>query len=197
MERADLPQLRKWRNDALIRDWSRQNDVILEARHEAWFSGLHTNPATRVYSVISPKVDILIGSCALTSVDYENRRAEFSIYIAPEAQGKWFGGKALKTLLHHAFHTLNLNCVWGETFEGNPAAKLFEKVGMTEEGTRRAFYYRDGKFVGARLFSILRSDWDRLVSRRTQAGIPKIETPAAGDDDFEPTVSGASDGIPI
>jgi hypothetical protein len=40
---------------------------------------------------------------------------------------------------------------------------LFEKVGMKREGKRRDFYFRDGAYHDAHLFSILRADWRRLV----------------------------------
>ncbi len=168
LERRDVPTLRRWRNDPLIRSWTRQNDELMESQHEAWFESLPKRQDVRMYAIqYDPKVKegrILAGVCGLTSLDRENRRAEFSLYIGPEYQKSGLGRSALSTLFHHAFMTLNLNCVWGETFDGNPAAKMFEKIGMTKEGTRRAFYYRDGKYLDAHLYSILRGDWDRQLS---------------------------------
>lgn len=152
-----------WRNDPMIRKWTRQNDELSVESHEAWFKSLDGNPTIRTYAVAGEKDAKIVGVCGLTSIDWMNRRAEFSLYIDPIRHHRGFGQSALKTLLHHAFETLNLNCVWGESFDGNPAQKMFEKVGMTKEGTRRAFYYREGKYVGASLWSILRSDWDRIV----------------------------------
>lgn len=158
----DLDYMLAWRNDSRIRKWTRQNDELTHAQHMDWFTGLKVNPTIKMYA-IGPEQNKLSGVCGLTSIDYVNRRAEFSLYIDPDRHGQGHGPKALKTLLHHAFETLNLNCVWGESFDGNPAQKMFEKIGMTKEGTRRAFYYREGKYVGASLWSMLRSDWDRLV----------------------------------
>ena len=66
-------------------------------------------------------------------------------------QGQGLGKRALIKLLDHGFTTRNLHVIWGETFEGNPARKLFELLGMVSEGKRRQFYlknniYLDGLF---------------------------------------------------
>jgi RimJ/RimL family protein N-acetyltransferase len=110
-----------------------------------------------MFSVIAENGDF-VGVCGLTSIDHINSRAEFSLYISPSEHGKGHGKAALRTLVDHAFNDLNLNCVWGETFAGNPAAKMFESVGFKKEGERRAFYYRDGEYITASLYSMLRGE---------------------------------------
>jgi hypothetical protein len=119
-----------------------------------------------MYAVIPNSTPIqtpLVGVCGLTSIDWVNRRAEFSLYIDPDRQKDGLGKAALQTLLHHGFMTLGLNCIWGETFDLNPAAKLFEGLGFIKEGSRRDFYYRDGRFIDAHLYSLLRRHWDNRV----------------------------------
>lgn len=103
--------------------------------------------------------NLLVGVCGLTSIDWINRRAEFSLYLGPEHQGQGLGEAALRALCAHGFNVLNLNCIWGEAFDGNPAIKMFERVGFKEEGRRRQFYYREGKYIDAVLFSLLRSEY--------------------------------------
>lgn len=98
------------------------------------------------------------GVCGLTSIDRVNQRAEFSLYIAPGDQGQGVGEKALKTLCKHGFNNLNLNSIWGESYVGNPAIHMFEKIGFKPEGKRRQHYFRDGKFIDAHIFSLLRSE---------------------------------------
>ena len=97
--------------------------------------------------------------CGLTSIDYINSRAEFSLYIGHSYQRQGFAKDALKALLEVAFNEVNLNGVWGETFEGNHALNLFEKLGMKKEGTRRQFYFKGGKYIDAHLVSITREEW--------------------------------------
>lgn len=100
-----------------------------------------------------------VGICGLTSIDLVNRHAEFSLYIAPERQRLGYGAEALKTLCAHGFLGLGLKHIFGETFDQNPAAQMFESVGFVKEGTRRKFYYRQGQFIDAHLYSILDEDF--------------------------------------
>jgi ribosomal-protein-alanine N-acetyltransferase len=103
-----------------------------------------------------------VGVCGLTDIDLVNRRAEFSLYIAPHMHRQGLGTVALKLLLGRGFDDLGLNVIWGETFKGNPALDMFRRVGMDIEGWRRDFYYKEGEFLDAALVSITREDWDGL-----------------------------------
>lgn len=152
-----IGQMLVWRNDRRVWRWCRQNSVISEAQHVAWFRSLASRSDIKMFSVIRDDGDF-VGVTGLTSIDLINRRAEFSLYIAPSEMRKGLGSAALKTLCDHAFQDLNLNCVWGESFVDNPAIEMFKKVGFQEEGMRRQFYYREGRYVTAVLFSMLAKD---------------------------------------
>lgn len=101
----------------------------------------------------------MVGVCGLTSLDMMNRRAEFSLYIGPEFQGKGFGKKALSCLLTQGFKNLGLQVIWGEVFKGNPALRMFDDIGFKREGIRRDFYFRDGTYIDAHLVSMKASEW--------------------------------------
>ena len=156
---GDLPMLRAWRNDPSIFKWCRQAEPISEKHHRAWFESLHGDESRKMYAIYRTKSSQLLGVCGLTSIDWVNRRAEFSLYIGPEHQGNRYGEIALRRLLRIAFGIFNLHTVWGESFEGNPAAVMFKKVGFQFEGTRRRFYFREGQYVDAHLWSILRDEF--------------------------------------
>lgn len=165
--REDLPQLLSWRNDWRIIDWTRQSDLLNEVEHAEWFERQARDPAIRMYKLIhqGPGKTTDVGVCGLTSIDYRNSRAEFSLYIAPPFQGQKLGKLALAVLLNHAFLNIGVNLVYGETFDGNPAAKTFEALGMRKEGTRRQFYWKNGRRIDAHLYSITREDWHVLQTR--------------------------------
>jgi RimJ/RimL family protein N-acetyltransferase len=148
-----IGQMLVWRNDRRIWKWCRQNSVISEAQHVAWFRGLPTRPDVRMFSVIADNGDF-IGVAGLTSIDPINRRAEVSLIIAPLEQRKGTGAAAARTLIDHAFRDLNLNLVWGEAFDGSPANGLFSKLCFNLDGIRREFYYREGEYVDAFLYSL-------------------------------------------
>lgn len=162
IQRSDLEQLIKWRNNYQIFRWCRQSDVLSWEHHVRWFDNLLENESTiSMYSIeiSDDKKPLLVGVCGLTSIDRANQRAEFSLYVGPEFGGNDYGYEALMTLFYHAFWTLNLNSVWGETVGDNPAIKTFEKVGMVKEGERREFYYREGKFQNSHLYSVTRREF--------------------------------------
>ena len=158
LSQANLMLYREWRNDERIYKWCRQTGLISELQQERWYAAQDADPTIQMFE-IQIEDGTPVGVCGLTSIDLVCRRAEFSVYVAPIQQGNGYGQMALKTLINHGFLTLGLNCIWGETFEGNPAAQIFEQLDFTHEGTRREFYYKDGKFLNAHLYSILREEW--------------------------------------
>ena len=164
LDRSHMDQARRWRNDWRVWAWTRQNDLISDWDQEKWFERQAADPTIKMYAVVSVAngTDRLVGVAGLTSLDWPNRRAEFSLYVGPEHQRAGFGRRALETLLAHAFGNLGLRQVWGETFDGNPAMKLFGELGFQVDGKRRGFYFKDGKFIDAYLISIMDDEWRAL-----------------------------------
>lgn len=143
-----------WRNDPRIYTWCRQFEPIDWASHVAWFESLHKRTDVKMFLII--KNSDAVGVCGLTSIDFVNSHAEFSLYIDPKRQGEGLGSEALAELVKYGFERLNLNHIFGETFDGNPAAKMFEACGFVHNGTRPQYYFRHGKYIDAHLYSILR-----------------------------------------
>lgn len=151
-----------WRNDSRIWKWCRQNDILQTWEHEQWWESLAERDDVRMYEIHSTATDgetEAVGVCGLTSLDLINSRAEFSLYIDPGQHMRGLGKKALTTLLDHGFKNYGLNLIWGETYDGNPAHKMFLDMGMRQDGTRRQFYFRNGKYIDAHLVSITRDEW--------------------------------------
>lgn len=163
LDSTDMVQVRNWRNDHRIWQWCRQNDFISDAEQARWFDRQSADPSIKMYKILvqleGADKTVAVGVCGLTSIDMTNRHAEFSIYIAPSAQGNGFGKQALSCLLTHGFKNLGLNVIFGEVFAGNPALTKFEQLGFVHEGVRRAFYFRDGKYCDAHLISMRADEW--------------------------------------
>lgn len=146
-----------WRNDERIRKWCRQYTLISPRGHSKWLDKIESDPTIKMFGIRNSERPV--GVCGLTSIDKQNQNAEFSLYIAPEYQRKGYGKEALELLLNHGFGDMNLNRIWGESFEGNPAMEMFTQVGLNIEGCHRAAYFRSGKFVNSYVFSILRDEF--------------------------------------
>lgn len=147
---------REWRNDHRVYKWCRQRDLISELDQDIWFNWQNESQTTKMYEIYTDSGSV--GVCGLTSIDQVNQTAEFSLYIGPEFQRNGYAKMGLKTLCKHAFMNLNINCVWGETYNGNPAYVLFEKIGFKLDGVGRQRYFREGKFIDVKYFSLLRQE---------------------------------------
>ena len=152
-----LEQARTWRNNPIINRWCRQNDYISDMDQSAWFRSQATDPKIKMYAV--KLGNLLVGVAGLTSIDTYNRKAEFSLYIGPEHQGKGFAKEALAELLDHGFSSLGLNLIWGETFQGNMACHLFQSLGFRQTGFMPKSYWKDGKFINSYFYAMLKEDW--------------------------------------
>jgi RimJ/RimL family protein N-acetyltransferase len=150
------------RNKEEIRKWCRQIGLIDDTQQDAWHKKISSDPTIRMYAIkdIEASNNRIVGVCGLTDIDHVNQRAEFSCYIFPDQHRKGYASEALLVLFQHGFNDLNLNMIWGETFEDNPAYYLFKyKLHMTEEGIRRNFYFKNGRFINAYLLSISRKEF--------------------------------------
>jgi RimJ/RimL family protein N-acetyltransferase len=170
---AEIPsRAREWRNDGRIWKWCRQNTLISESAHQRWLERIQTDASIKMFGIRAIEDgDTAVGVCGLTSIDKQNQNAEFSLYIAPEHHGKGYGKDALRTLLEHGFKDQNLWRIWGETYDGNPAFKMFLSLGMKHEGTSRQAYFRSGKFIDCHRVAILREEWNGPVFVSTTSGV--------------------------
>lgn len=147
------------RNDFSTWRWCRQNDLISPLQQKRWIEEQDVDKTIAMYEIHDTGSGDIVGVCGFTDLCYFNQRAEFSLYVLPGRRGKNYGEKGLRTLLEHGFKNFNLNMIWGETFQDNPAAAIFERIGMVKTGYRPKFYFKDGKFIDAYFYCILRENF--------------------------------------
>jgi RimJ/RimL family protein N-acetyltransferase len=157
-----------WRNNRAIWQWCRQNTLITVENQKGWLEKIHKDPTIKMFSVCAQGVHEArsVGVCGFTSIDMLRRSAEFSLYIAPEQQKNGYGWKALELLCMHGFMDWGFKRIWGEVFDGNPAMKMFERVGFQHEGTLRKSYWKNGHWLDSHMISMLDSDWVEKMKKR-------------------------------
>lgn len=163
LQECDKIKVFQWRNDKSIWKWCRQTSPIHWANHCKWFDKQSADPSISMFGIF--KSDSLVGVCGFTDMDYLNRRAEFSLYIGLEYQRKGYAFSALQTLFYHGFADLNFRTIWGETMGGNPAIHLFTKFGMSTDGYRRQFYYKNGEYLDALMLCMTREEFSNECVR--------------------------------
>jgi RimJ/RimL family protein N-acetyltransferase len=130
---------------------------MVRSMNSKWRRGrkkLKSDRSIQMFGILNDK-EMNIGTCGLTSIDLVHRSAEFSLLIAPDYHKNGYGRAALKQLLHYGFTHLGLHSIWGETFQGNPAFKLFLSLGMHDDGMLRERYFKNGRYLDAVAVSIL------------------------------------------
>ena len=163
LERKDLQQINRWRNDAeLISQLGAPFRYINLDVDAEWFESYMKNRSNAVRcAVVAEADDAIIGLISLTSVDWLNRSAELQIMIGDKAnRGKGIGTFAVRHMLSHAFSNMNLHRVELSVLESNLAARhLYEKCGFAKEGVRRCCRFKNGKYETMLLYGLLKEEY--------------------------------------
>jgi len=166
---ADIPcDAINWRNCKEIFKTCRQTTLISEMDQSKWLQSLADNKNIKMFGIEArdpdgkyPTIYRPIGVAGLTNINWISRNAEFSLYIAPEYQGRGFAKSALKNLLRHGFEDFGMHKIWGEVFETNPAAiKLFtEHFKMKIHPGHTDHYFKGGKFISTFIVEMFEKDF--------------------------------------
>ena len=102
--------------------------------------------------------DALIGGCGFDGFQVgKSHRAEVGYWLAKPFWGRGVMTAVVQRLCRHAFEEFGLVKVTAHVFLHNPAsARVLEKCGFQQEGLLRKHFLKDGGFVDARLFALLR-----------------------------------------
>jgi putative acetyltransferase len=75
----------------------------------------------------------------------------FSIIVQEEMRGKGIGGALLIELMRHAKEKFKIEILHLEVYEGNPARRLYERLGFEPFGEQVHFIKEQGKYLGKTL----------------------------------------------
>ena len=152
--KADLNECFVARNDPERLKWFRQNTALNYDNHLEWYEKTIKDPTIEML-IACNNMHTPTAVCGLTSIDRINSRAEISYNeLNPNANAV----RILTNLVTHAFDNQNLNQVWVEIFEGSPMIPIFERLHFKLDGKLRDYYFRQGKFIDAYRYSMLRGE---------------------------------------
>jgi UDP-4-amino-4,6-dideoxy-N-acetyl-beta-L-altrosamine N-acetyltransferase len=153
----DIQYINKWRSKESIIDTLGTTFRYINYETDLnWFDNYLKNRHKEVRCAICKKEDgSIIGVVYLLQIDYQNRNAEFAIFIGnKEEQGKGYGKQASTMMLKHAFNDLNLHKVYLTVLESNTnAIKLYNKIGFTQNGILPDEVFKKGKYHNMILMS--------------------------------------------
>ena len=163
IERKDLESINIWRNDAdLISFLGAPFRFINLEVDSKWYENYMSNRNSTIRcAIVEEEKNEILGLISLMSINPVNQSAELHIMIGrAENQGKGIGTFAVNAMLEHGFNNLNLNRIELYVLESNIRAQnLYEKCGFVKEGLKRESNFKNGKYEGMYLYSILRKEF--------------------------------------
>jgi [ribosomal protein S5]-alanine N-acetyltransferase len=159
---SDKPSLLQHLNDRDIYDRTlRIPFPYTDASADEWLALVAkiTNQQGRpVHWAIRTADDALIGGCGFDAFQVgKSHRAEIGYWLAKAFWGRGIMTAVVQRVCQHAFEEFGLAKITAHVFTRNPAsACVLEKCGFQQEGLLRKHFLKDGKFIDARLFALLR-----------------------------------------
>lgn len=166
IEQSDLPLLHKWANDPQTQDLI--GNIHFPSSmdfHQQWFAKLKDDQSNQRLAIEAPDIG-LIGLSSIINIDWRNNHAWHGIVLGDvDIRGKGYGIDSVMATMRYAFDELHLERLDGSIIEYNAASYSFYcgKLGWREEGRRRNYYYRKGRYWDQIVVGILREEYYRLV----------------------------------
>lgn len=156
LKKQYLEFLRKVRNRPEINKYLFTDSYISKNAQRKWYKQKYSKDKTRLIFIVLIN-NYSVGYGQITHIDYHNRSCEIGLSIAPEYQGKGYGGEVVKKLLDHASRKLRMHRIYLEAFSDNKRAiKLYEKCGFKKEGILRDKIIKGKKFRDVILMSVIK-----------------------------------------
>jgi RimJ/RimL family protein N-acetyltransferase len=180
IEESDLVSLHKWANDPETQDAI--GNVHFPSSmdfHRAWFEKLKDDQLNQRFAVDVP-VSGIIGISSIINIDWRNNHAWHGIMLGDaDIRGKGYGVDAVMATMRYAFDELHLERLDGSIIEYNTSSYKFycsQKLGWKEEGRRRNYYFRRGRYWDQIVVGITRQDYAQVIQEtgywdaRSQSG---------------------------
>ena len=161
LEIDDLGILKKWRNDKITRNHTREYRLLNMINQKHWFETIHKdNPPKFLMFGVTDRRKKLVGVCGLTYIDWKNRHCEISIILYLKNWQKTKEAKeTISLLINYGFGELNMRRLWVEIFDTIPEnIKLFESLNFHREGILRDKLWRQKKWHNSYIYSKLSTD---------------------------------------
>jgi len=98
----------------------------------------------------------LAGVITLHDFSWYNRRAELTIAVHPDFQGKGFGKEAVLLVMKHAFENIQVHKILLEVYAANEkAVKMYKSCGFEVEGIFKNHSFKDGKYNDLLVMSVI------------------------------------------
>ncbi|MCK4252509.1 GNAT family N-acetyltransferase [candidate division WOR-3 bacterium] len=159
IEKEDLEFVKEIRNHYSTWKYLTTIGMFSSEKQNKWFSTITESLDVNYYIILSKEWK-KIGYVRFDEIDWINRSVRVGADIHMQYRNKGYGKKVYKLILEFCFNYLNFNRAWLLVMENNEVAlKLYKKIGFRTEGVMRNAIYRDGKYYGYIMMSILKEEY--------------------------------------
>lgn len=153
----DMMVLFRWINDPELIKFTNTFRPVSASEQREWFESLPLRKDQIVLGVELKSKQILIGTCGLYSIEWQNRKAEVRIKIGEKSYwGKGYGKDAIRLLIDFAFRDLNLRRLWLRVLKTNTRAiQLYFDVGFRKEGVLKKDIFIQGMYHDVEVMGLL------------------------------------------
>jgi RimJ/RimL family protein N-acetyltransferase len=174
IEEGDLELLHKWANDPVTQDGIGELHFPSSMDfHKAWFQNLKNDRLNQRFVVDVQEIGI-IGISSIVNIDWRNRHAWHGLVIGESGhRGKGHGIDAIMATMRYAFEELNLERLEGSMIEYNKlsiSTYCGKRLGWKEEGRRRNYFFRKGRFWDQILVGVTKQDYQELLEKTNYWG---------------------------
>ena len=144
---SDRVYLQKWLAEKGILRWfPMEGEREVEDSINCWMSYVKQDA---VFLATFDGVPCGIANLYLSSVEKLKHQSLFAIIVDQEYRGKGIGTAMLKDLMRRAKDEFKIEILHLEVYEGNPAKRLYERLGFVEYGFHPKFLKeQDGTYLG-------------------------------------------------
>ena len=127
-----------------------------------WYKDLLTSQKGIWWSIREQESDNFVGAGGFNDWSKDHNKAEVGFWLLPDFWGKGYMQEAMKEILSHGFHQMNLNRIEGFVeSENNNCKKAIEKLGFNLEGTMKEVENRGDQYIDVDIYSMLKDDWEK------------------------------------
>lgn len=160
----DLTSLVKYANNYNISKWLKDSFPFPYTEDEAvvWIATCTSqNPETCF--AIADQNELIGGIGFHIREDVFRYNAEIGYWLAEPFWGRNIISRAVKKMTHFIFTNFNINRIYANVFDGNPAsAKVLTKCGYRKEAVLKQSVFKENKFLDQNIYAILREDFKNI-----------------------------------
>lgn len=168
IENSDLGTLHRWANDPATQDIIGNIHFPSSRDYQTkWLSNIQGDELNQRLA-IETEEDGLIGISSIMHIDWRNNHAWHGIVLGDkEIRGKGYGVDTVMATMRYAFDEMHLERLDGSIIEYNTVSySLYcNKLGWVEEGRRRNYYFRKGRYWDQIVVGITKEDYYNLIEK--------------------------------